>query len=459
MHVFLKQLSNVLVMAVPGVLVATALTSLFPQYIMYGPDGACLASQCDKQTVPWSIEMSLLMGAILSATDPVAVVGLLKELGASERLSLLIEGESLLNDGTAVVLFTIFFNNMLTNSDPTIANEDPLTHEKIAYDAYEGVGQFFKMSFFGILIGLAFGWIAINFLHVILNDALSEVAITLVVAYGSFAIAESAFHVSGVLAVVAAGMYMALYRSEVSASVADFMHETWELLSYLLNTTLFAVTGVLIAKTPDINGSDAFTEVGLCILLWFYLMLVRGICIVIFSPCLKRWGYGMTTNELIVVWWGGLRGAVGLALAMIVSITCDTSNDASLRLAGQRILFQTGGIAFLTLTINGTTTESLIKYLGMNKISEASKRMKIRATVRLHRDLKQRADVLHLPHFKPYFKQLNGKEWTKVWYRMPVHSQAVYLLRTENRSRVITRYDKKDVPSMYRRRWKSYQAI
>ena len=65
----------------------------------------------------------------------------------------------------------------------------------------------------------------------------------------------------------------------------------------------------------------------------------------------------MTTNELIVVWWGGLRGAVGLALAMIVSITCDTSNDASL-LAGQRILFQTGGIAFLTLTINGTTTES-----------------------------------------------------------------------------------------------------
>ena len=117
-------------------------------------------------------------------------------------------------------------------------NEDPLTHEKIAYDAYEGVGQFFKMSFFGILIGFAFGWIAINFIHVILNDALSEVAITLVVAYGSFVIAESAFHVSGVLAVVAAGMYMALYRSEVSASVADFMHETWELLSYLLNTTL-----------------------------------------------------------------------------------------------------------------------------------------------------------------------------------------------------------------------------
>ena len=135
-------MSNVLIMAVPGVLVATALTSLFPQYIMYGPNGACLASQCDKQTVPWSIEMSLLMGAILSATDPVAVVGLLKELGASERLSLLIEGESLLNDGTAVVLFTIFFNNMLTNSDPTIANEDPLTHEKIAYDAYEGVGHF-----------------------------------------------------------------------------------------------------------------------------------------------------------------------------------------------------------------------------------------------------------------------------------------------------------------------------
>ena len=97
-----------------------------------------------------------------------------------------------------------------------------------------------------------------------------------------------------------------------------------------------------------------------------------------FSPFLKRWGYGMTTNELIIVWWGGLRGAVGLALAMIVSLICDTSKDESLKLAGQRILFHTGGIAFLTLAINGTTTEFFIKYLGMNKISAASKRMKVR---------------------------------------------------------------------------------
>jgi NhaP-type Na+/H+ or K+/H+ antiporter len=457
MHVFLKQLSNVLLMAVPGVLLATFLTAIFPQFVMYGPDGMCLASKCNEQTIPWNIESSLLMGSILSATDPVAVVGLLKELGASERLSLLIEGESLLNDGTAVVLFTIFFNNMLTNSDPSIANEDPLTHQPKSYNVPQGIGQFFNMALFGILIGFLFGWIAKHVLHMLQNDAMSEVAITLVVAYSSFAIAESAFHVSGVLAVVAAGMYMALYRSEVSASVADFMHETWELLSYLLNTTLFAVTGILIAKTRNITGVDFWTEAGLCILLYLYLMLVRGICIITFSPCLKRWGYGMTTNELIIVWWGGLRGAVGLALAMIVSITCDESEHVSLNLAGQRILFQTGGIAFLTLTINGTTTEFLIKYLGMDTISEASKRMKIRATVRLHRNLKAKADALHSPRYHPYFKQLNGREWTKVWYRMPIHSQAVYLLRTEEKGRVIPQYIKNDIPHMYRQTWKKYR--
>ena len=457
MHVFLKQFSNVLLMAVPGVMLATILTSLFPQFVMYGADGICLADKCDEQTILWSFEMSLLMGAILSATDPVAVVGLLKELGVSERLSLLIEGESLLNDGTAVVLFTIFFNNMLTNSDPSIANKDPLTHEEVAYDVPEGIGQFFYMSLFGIVIGIVLGWIAKHILHILQNDALSEVAITLIVSYSSFIIAESAFHASGVLAVVAAGMYMALYRSEVSASVADFMHETWELLSYLLNTTLFAVTGMYIAKTQNIKGSDFWKELGLCILLYLYLMIVRGICILTFSPFLKRWGYGMTTNELIIVWWGGLRGAVGLALAMIVSLICDTSKDESLKLAGQRILFHTGGIAFLTLAINGTTTEFFIKYLGMNKISAASKRMKVRATVRLHRDLKSKADSLHSSRYKPYFKQLTGTEWTKVWYRMPIHSQAVYLLRTENRGRVIPKYDKRDVPRMYKSVWKKYR--
>ena len=137
---------------------------------------------------------------------------------------------------------------MLTNSDPSIANKDPLTHEEVAYDVPEGIGQFFYMSLFGIVIGIVLGWIAKHILHILQNDALSEVAITLIVSYSSFIIAESAFHASGVLAVVAAGMYMALYRSEVSASVADFMHETWELLSYLLNTTLFAVTGMYIAR-------------------------------------------------------------------------------------------------------------------------------------------------------------------------------------------------------------------
>ena len=93
----------------------------------------------------------------------------------------------------------------------------------------------------------------------------------------------------------------------------------------------------------------------------------------------------------------------------------------------------------------------------MDTISEASKRMKIRATVRLHRNLKAKADALHSPRYHSYFKQLNGIEWTKVWYRMPIHSQAVYLLRTEDEGRVIPQFTKNDIPHMYRQIWKKYR--
>jgi NhaP-type Na+/H+ or K+/H+ antiporter len=463
-HVFIKQLGNVLLLAFPGVMIASFLTALFAQHVMYGsgcsPD-INMGDGCHGD--PWDFQTSMLFGAIMSATDPVAVVGLLKELGAPEQLSVLIEGESLLNDGTAVVIFTIFSQNMFALLDPAIApNIDPHTHAAIEYDVPGGIGKFLAMSLVGPMIGIIIAYCALQFLHCLHNDTLSEVSVTLVVAYLPFLLAELA-KVSGVLAVVGAGVVMGLYRTEVSASVTEFLHETWELLSYLLNTTLFVVTGVFVAHRAQVSHGITFTyDFPMALLLYVAITLIRGLVLLAFYPIMRRCGYeekngGVTLPSLLICWWGGLRGAVGLALAMIIQGMTEKSSNYQLRLIGDRILFHTSIIAAMTLVINGSTTAYLLKYLRLNRVSKASIKTKLRATVRLDHVIKNRAKQLHRAEFSTFFKQLTEQEWTKVWYHLPVHSEAVYVLRTESKHRVFDGNDESLIPVNFRGRWRRYK--
>jgi NhaP-type Na+/H+ or K+/H+ antiporter len=457
-HVFIKQLPNVLLLAFPGVILATFLTSLFAQHVMYG-------TQCSNDNPlcvgePWDFTTAMLFGSIMSATDPVAVVGLLKELGAPEQLGVLIEGESLLNDGSAIVLFTIFSQNMFAKYDPHIAPKiDPSTQQAVVYGVDTGFGQFVYMAIGGLLIGTIVASISLKFLHCLHDNALSEVAITLVAAYGPFLLAES-FAASGVLACVGAGMTMALYRTEVSASVSEFMNETWELLSYLLNTVLFVVTGIFVAysarESPGIRWGH---ELPMAIALYFVLMVVRGVVIAVFFPVLRKCGYGLNVPSALICWWGGLRGAVGLALAMIVRGMTKNSTNPQMVLVGDRVLFHTSFIAAMTLIVNGTTTAPLLRYLKLNKVSRASERMKLRATVRLDHVMKEEAKALHRPEFSTFFKHMTEKEWTQVWYYLPIHSEAVYVLRTQAKKRPIERVKARDIPVRFRQRWQTYEKM
>mmetsp|Transcript_42079 Transcript_42079/g.127635 ORF Transcript_42079/g.127635 Transcript_42079/m.127635 type:complete len:354 (+) Transcript_42079:213-1274(+) len=221
-HLFERSKWFIMVLAGPGLLLASVLTGQVLNAMLgnsgkfsnveYGPQ--CLNNE-------WPAQAGLMLGVILSATDPVAVVSLLKELGCKASLSTVIEGESLLNDGTALVMFTILV-------------------KIIEGDDSDGWGDyiwtFVKMSFGGAMFGTAFAVVIVKWLGTIFNDAMSEITITLSAAYLCFFIAEYFLHISGVLAVVCLGLYFGHYgKTSVSPEVAHFLEEFWEMLAFFVS--------------------------------------------------------------------------------------------------------------------------------------------------------------------------------------------------------------------------------
>ncbi|MFP6894465.1 MAG: cation:proton antiporter, partial [Opitutales bacterium] len=308
-HTFKKSVGNALYMAGPGIVTATLMTGLcfWGMVQFFGGEGGVLSQwHVDTPSAMSFVWLaSMLLGAVVSATDPVAVVALLKELGASKKLGTLIEGESLLNDGTAIVAFMLLIG-LVTGLEPFTGLGD------FVVDATLGFGE---IGGAGALVGVLIGIVCILWLRKVFNDAMIEITVVLVTSYAVFFICEHFFKVSGVLGLVALGILMAgIGAKRISPEVAHFMHEFWELAAFLSNVIIFIVVGVIIAQNVDPTGMD---YVILC-LIYLTIHLVRAINIGMFYPLMKRTGYGLSGKDAVVVWWGGLRGAIGLALALVV---------------------------------------------------------------------------------------------------------------------------------------------
>ena len=227
---FRKLLKQSVILAVPGTLISTVLIAL----IVNSPFGLGYDFNWIEATV---------LGTMLSATDPVAVVALLKELGAPEELGTLIESESLLNDGVAFALFLVFKDMMMGVKEHTVGS---------------AIGQICSMSIVGVAIGVIMGFLFVYALGSIWNDAVVEVVLAITFAFAVFFVAEApAIHASGVLAVVCCGVvFSAWSKSTLNAEVAKVMHETWAILGFIANTLVFVYTGVLVpVKIPQRNFS------------------------------------------------------------------------------------------------------------------------------------------------------------------------------------------------------------
>lgn len=353
-HTFKKTAMNATLLAVPGILVALVLTALIVIGIDYFDIGL-------EGWSNWSL--ALMFGAVISATDPVAVVALLKDLGASKKLGTTIEGESLLNDGTAIVIFMVFFGALSGEAD-----------------GMNGILKFLIVSFGGIGVGLLVGAICVKWLSKVYTDAMVEISLVVGAAYLTFYVAEHFLHVSGVLALVALGLVLGgPGRASISPKVEHFMHEFWELAGFIANCIIFLIVGLVISQRTQFTASDFI----ILFIIYIGIHVVRAIVIAMFFPVMKNAGYGMTKKEGVVVWYGALRGAIGLALALIVanidpamlSKTMNVPLAQAIEIKDE-FLFLIAGTVTLTLLVNATTIKMLIVKLGLLKQSESKVQMK-----------------------------------------------------------------------------------
>lgn len=350
-HVFKKTAVNATLLAVPGIVIAMYLTG----FIVLGITRSGLGLQ------NWSWEMALMFGAVISATDPVAVVALLKELGAGKKLATLIEGESMLNDGTAIVLFMVFFLGITGDAGDT-----------------SPVVQFFKVSLGGVLLGVAIGYVAISWVRRVFNDALVEISVIIATSYVIFFMAEQVLHVSGVLGLVGFGLLMAgIGKTRVSPEVQHFLHEFWELAAFIANTLIFIIVGVVIAQRIKFVSGDIIV----LLIIYLGITLVRAIVIGVHYPFMRKIGYGMNLKDAAIALHGALRGAVGLALALVVAGVDSKYIAQDIK---DQFLFLTAGIVTITLLFNAITIKWLVRKLKITQIAPAKAKMLHAANLYLH---------------------------------------------------------------------------
>jgi CPA1 family monovalent cation:H+ antiporter len=316
-----KNLLPILFLAIPLMLLSTVITATLVYFGIGHPAG-----------FPWIA--ALLTGALLSATDPVAVVALLRQMGVSERLAILMEGESLFNDATAIVVFSVFLT-IATGADGPISVADASRH-------------FLHVFFGGILVGAGTG-LVFSVLVKLAGKTIIKAMATVISAYLAYLVAESVLHVSGVMAVLVTGLILG-YRSRRAAPgmPAGFEQELWEFNAYVANVLVFLFMGITIT-------SGMFEERWLAMLIGIAgVLLARALGILTCVPLLNR----LTPIEPIgrpyqvVMLWGGLRGAITLALAL----SLPTSLDYWWTI--QSIAF---GVVLFTLFVQATTTAPLLR--------------------------------------------------------------------------------------------------
>src|SRR5215216_7596339 len=318
----------ILLLAVPGVILTTLLVG---------------------GVVAWgtglTIQAALVLGALVSATDPVAVVALFRRLGVPRRLQVLLEGESLFNDGTAIVMFNLMLSITLAGK----------------FSLSESLRQFLTVAGGGVLIGITLG---IVFSRTIgrIDDPLVETTLTTVLAFGSYLVAEY-FHVSGVLAVVAAGIVNGnAGPTDMSATTRIVVFNFWEYAAFIANSFIF----LLIGLTIDLNVMLANWQA----ILWAILAALAARAVSIYG--FSFFGREIPRKWKHVLFWGGLRGAITLALALGLP---ETGPLASARDSLQAMAF---GVVLFTLLAQGSSTGWIVRRLKLIQRSEYQEEYELR---------------------------------------------------------------------------------
>ena len=313
-------------LAIPGVVAAIALTTLI----------LTLVADLLVAGKGFTWQYALVFGALIAATDPIAVVATFKKLGAPKRLSIIAEGESLINDGTGIVFFTLSLSLVMGNK---------VTLSSLGLDFVTIVGA-------GLIIGFAVG-IAASQIAKRVEDPMIEITITTLAAYGAFIVAEQ-FHSSGVIATVTAGLFCGNFGTQIGMSPSGriAIESFWEYVAFALNSMVFLLIGF------EVQIKALLSAWQMILVAFLAVTLGRGAVVLGVSAILRMTRERIPWSWSAVLTWGGLRGA--LPMVLVLSLPFEFPYRSLL-------VTMTFGVVLISILLQGLTMAPLLKWLRIVK--------------------------------------------------------------------------------------------
>ncbi len=325
---------------------------MFQAIMLAGPGvvlNALLFAPMVKLLYPeWNWWLVMVMASLLSATDPVAVVALLKDLGVDQSLTALVDGEAILNDGMAIISFNLSLLAAPTGIF-TLSWDDTLV-------------TILQSTALGIAYGLFCGWLQARILSICHGQALVETFTTISFAFITFFVANNYLNTSGVIALCVQGIFLSnRYPSMFPGRHGTMFQSVWEFLVHLSNTLIFCIVGIVVVTEGIYQHADA-NDLWKLLVVYLNMVLARFLMIFLQLPILNLCGkatYRITVKECLLLTHAGLRGGVSALLALILVRNHTLSAEHT-----TRILFHTSGMVLLTTVVNATTSRFVVAKLG-----------------------------------------------------------------------------------------------
>jgi NhaP-type Na+/H+ or K+/H+ antiporter len=360
-YTFKKQFIPILLLATTGVYISTILISLATALVYIDHD--------------YSYKTYLALGVILSATDHVFAVAQLNEHHVESRLSTLIQGETLMNDASVLVILTLI--NEFDSSD--------------GHTLIIGVEHFFSLTLGGFILGLVFSVILIIWLKNMINEPIREVNATIVMTYLAFYCADGAgLHFSGAIAVATIGLAMSAFgKTVVSPNSEAAMHTTWTLLSRNNEFLIYMISGMIFAKDILFDDLVAWDHYLRNLVVFLLCYICRIITMTIHYPILKRLGYGLKFKEFILLCFSGLKGSITIILALLTR-TSDLDSGSG----NQFIIVACLQITMLSILIDPFLLSKIVSFFKLGKISIVQESLLVQVSAALVQETYQEIQKL-----------------------------------------------------------------
>ncbi len=365
----------VFLLAIVGLLISTLVigVSLFYALALFGLN------------VPFIL--TLLFGALISATDPVAVLALFKEFGVPRRLSLIFEGESLFNDATAVALFLILIEIAQTGFHGTET-------------VFVGLVSFTSMILGGILFGLIVGAFFAKIIGMTRENEVASITLTIVLAHTTFILAEIIsehaaigafeFPLSPIIATTVAALFMGNYgRSKINPRAEEFVEKLWGQLAFMSNSIIFILIGIIFITLPKL-------DVAILVIIPIVIAIVAIARVISIYPTVSLFNWFSSSEQSIPMsWqhllsWGSLRGALAVTMVLLVPDTLMFENWSLSISPKELLLTLTVGCIFATLFIKATTIEKIVAKLKLDKLTSLEEIEELEARALMSHEVTER---------------------------------------------------------------------